>query len=393
MKKTLMAVVGAAIALTACNNSSDKNVKTIEQVDYTAVDIPDFVADSAYRYIGEQLAFGPRVPGTKEHKQCAQYLTSKMQQWADTVYVQDFNTVLWDGKTVKGTNIIASFDPANPNRVLLAAHWDSRAYADHDPNPDNHHKAIPGANDGASGVGLTVEVSKALETAYQTLLYQLGMVSTGGNKRGFLKSQRKLGQEEINTLKQAWKNLYGNNTENVVVLNNGLEFQEASNSAVETQLNESKKTLQDEINSLFHLYPDDFDRTFKEAIYPIVKAFETALNRDLLLEKEKKNHFFEFDVKEIIRASLKERYESYKLAKETGFLTINEIRRYENLNYVEGLDVVNVGLGAVLYDTNTHQYYTPNTGTVGTTEVEMNDMLEGHEEAQEFEASGNSASE
>jgi uncharacterized lipoprotein NlpE involved in copper resistance len=84
MKKTLMAVVGAAIALTACNNSSDKNVKTIEQVDYTAVDIPDFVADSAYRYIGEQLAFGPRVPGTKEHKQCAQYLTSKMQQGADT---------------------------------------------------------------------------------------------------------------------------------------------------------------------------------------------------------------------------------------------------------------------------------------------------------------------
>lgn len=163
MKKTLMAVVGAAIALTACNNSSDKNVKTIEQVDYTAVDIPDFVADSAYRYIGEQLAFGPRVPGTKEHKQCAQYLTSKMQQWADTVYVQDFNTVLWDGKTVKGTNIIASFDPANPNRVLLAAHWDSRAYADHDPNPDNHHKAIPGANDGASGVGVLMEMARNMQ--------------------------------------------------------------------------------------------------------------------------------------------------------------------------------------------------------------------------------------
>ena len=262
-------------------------------------------------------------------------------------------------------------------------------------------KLLKNTKDGASGTGLTVEVSKALETAYQTLLYQLGMVSTGGNKRGFLKSQRKLGQDEINALKKAWANLYANNNENVVVLNNGLEFQEASNSAVETQLNESKKTLQDEINSLFHLYPNDFERTFKEAIYPIVKAFETALNRDLLLEKEKKNHFFEFDVKEIVRVSIKERYEAYKLAKETGFMTLNEIRRRENMEYIEGLDVVNVGLGAVLYDTNKHVYYTPNTDTIGdigdggsneeTEEKKEQDMLIGHELAKEFDESGNSS--
>ena len=255
-------------------------------------------------------------------------------------------------------------------------------------------KLLRNTKDGASGVGLTVEVSKALETAYQTLLYQLGMVSTGGNKRGFLKATRKLTQEEIDALKRAWKNLYGNNSENVVVLNNGLEFQEASNSAVETQLNESKRTLADEINALFHIYPNDFFRTFKEAIYPVVRAFETALNRDLLLEKEKKNHFFEFDVKEIIRTSLKDRYESYKLAKETGFMTLNEIRRAENMEWIEGLDVVNVGLGAVLYDVNKHVYYTPNTDTVGDMSDETEktqEMLEGHELAQEFDASGNSA--
>lgn len=232
-------------------------------------------------------------------------------------------------------------------------------------DPYEFIKVLKNTKDGASGIGLTVQVSKALETAYQTLLYQLGMVSTGGNKRGFLKATRKLGQDEIDTLKRAWRNLYANNSENVVVLNNGIEFQEASNSAVETQLNESKKTLGDEINALFHIYPNDFNRTFKEAIYPIVKAFETALNRDLLLENEKKNHFFEFDVKEIIRASLKERYEAYKLAKDTGFMTLNEIRRAENMEYVEGLDVINVGLSAVLYDINTHVYYTPNTNTVG----------------------------
>ena len=264
-------------------------------------------------------------------------------------------------------------------------------------------KLLRNTKDGASGVGYTVEVSKALETAFQTLLYQLGMVSTGGNKRGFLKAERKLGQDEIDTLKKAWKNLYGNNSENVVVLNNGIDFREASNSAVETQLNESKKTLQDEINSLFHIYPNDFDRTFKEAIYPIVKAFETALNRDLLLEKEKGKFFFEFDVKEIIRANLNDRYQAYKLAKETGFMTLNEIRRAENMEYIEGLDVVNVGLGAVLYDVNRHVYYTPNTDTVGdiSNQGEMSEsekelektqnMLLGHELAKEFDESGNSA--
>ena len=263
--------------------------------------------------------------------------------------------------------------------------------------PYDFVKLLRNTKDGASGVGLTVEVSKALETAYQTLLYQLGLVKNGGNKKGFLKSQKVLGQAEIDTLKNAWKRYYANDEENVVVLNNGLEFQEASNNSVEMQLNESKKTLQNEINNLFHI-SDDFDLTFKEAIYPIIKAYETALNRDLLLEKEKGKYFFEFDVKEIVKANLTDRYNAYKTAKETGFMTLNEIRRQENMNYIEGLDVVNVGLGAVLYDTDTHTYFTPNTGE--TTEItnepseeaqKENDMIESHIMEQEFEQDGNSS--
>lgn len=251
-------------------------------------------------------------------------------------------------------------------------------------------KLLRNTKDGASGTGLIEEVSKALETAYQTLLYQLGLVKSGGNKKGFLKSTRKLAQDEIDTLKIAWRKLYANNEENVVVLNNGLDFQEASNSSVEMQLNESKKTLQDEINNLFHI-SDDFDLTYKLAIYPIVKAFETALNKDLLLEKEKGKYFFKFDVKEIIKASVKERFECYKLAKETGFMTTNEIRDWEDMNYIEGMDIINVGLGAVLYDCNTHQYYTPNTGDMQSIEDKEDAMLEGHELAKEFDESGNSS--
>lgn len=250
-------------------------------------------------------------------------------------------------------------------------------------------KLLKNTRDGAQGEGAIDQVSKALETAYQTLLCQLNMVSSGGNKRGFLKAIRKLGKEEIDTLRKAWKRLYSNDnhdkSEGIIVLNNGLEFQEASATAVETQLNESKRTLGEEINAIFHIYPSDFERTYKEAIFPIVRAFETALNRDLLLEKEKKNYFFQFDTKEIVRVSIRERFEAYQMAKNTGFITLNEIRQAENMEAIEGMDVINVGLGAVLYDINKHIYYTPNTNKIGDVENPENEeeMEEGGEQGTE----------
>ena len=96
-------------------------------------------------------------------------------------------------------------------------------------------KLLRNTKDGASGKGLTEEISKALETAYSTLVYQLGLVQTGGNKKGFLQAERRLGQEEVDKLKEAWKRLYANNTESVMVLNYGIKFQETSNSSVEMQ--------------------------------------------------------------------------------------------------------------------------------------------------------------
>lgn len=248
--------------------------------------------------------------------------------------------------------------------------------------PHEFIKLLRNTKDGASGVGLCSEVSKALETAYNMLKYQLMLVKGGGNKKGFIKSQRKLGQEEIDLLKAAWSNLYANDQSNVVVLNNGLEFQEASNTSVEMQLNESKKTLQDEINNIFHI-SDDYYETFKKAIYPIVKAFETELNRVLLLENEKSKYYFEFDVKEIVRANIKERYEAYKIAKEIGLKTLNELRRDENLNDIEGLDVVDFGLGSVLYDINKQEYYTPNTGAVKGGEATITEDSNGNTETTE----------
>ena len=268
----------------------------------------------------------------------------------------------------RSVSIMKNADPINKSYTILV---NGKTY-----QPYQFIKLLRNTKDGASGVGLTVQVSKALETAYSTLIYQLGLVKSGGNKKGFLKSSRRLDQDTIDTLKRAWKNLYTNNSENVIVLNDGLEFQEASNNSVEMQLDQNKNTLTAEIKSIFHIKEDFYD-TFKEAIYPIVKAFETAINRDLLLEKEKKNYFFALDVNEIVKANLKERYEAYKTASDAGWISKNEIRAKENLEAIEGMDVINVGLGSVLYDINSHQYYTPNTDKTADLNSEGGELLDG----------------
>ena len=268
----------------------------------------------------------------------------------------------------RNVSIMKNADPINKSYTILV---NGKTY-----QPYQFIKLLRNTKDGASGVGLTVQVSKALETAYSTLIYQLGLVKSGGNKKGFLKSSRRLDQDTIDTLKRAWKNLYTNNTENVIVLNDGLEFQEASNNSVEMQLDQNKNTLTAEIKSIFHIKEDFYD-TFKEAIYPIVKAFETAINRDLLLEKEKKNYFFALDVNEIVKANLKERYEAYKTASDAGWISKNEIRAKENLEAIEGMDVINVGLGSVLYDINSHKYYTPNTDKTADLNSEGGELLDG----------------
>jgi len=157
--KRILPLILSLIFLWACNNSTEPSTN---ETDYSAVNVPEFVADSAYRYVAEQLQFGFRAPGSKGHQQCAIYLADKMRQWCDTVIVQNFSTTLWNGDTYQGQNIIASLNPEKENRVLLGAHWDSRLWADHDPDPANHKKPIMGANDGASGIGTLMEMARIM---------------------------------------------------------------------------------------------------------------------------------------------------------------------------------------------------------------------------------------
>ncbi|MDR1739900.1 MAG: M28 family peptidase [Bacteroidales bacterium] len=121
-----------------------------------------FNHDSAYRFVVEQLAFGQRVPGSKAHRECALYMAGRLRDFADTVFVQEFSARRWDGAALRGSNIIASFNPSASQRVFLCAHWDSRPYADNENDEALHRRSIDGANDGASGVGVLLEIARVL---------------------------------------------------------------------------------------------------------------------------------------------------------------------------------------------------------------------------------------
>jgi hypothetical protein len=124
--------------------------------------VPVFDADSAYMFIEKQLAFGPRVPNSKGHRECGDWLEAKMREYGADVTVQNADITAYNGDVLHARNIIASFMPENKERVLLCAHWDTRPWADSDPDSTNHYKPYPGANDGGSGVGILLEVARQL---------------------------------------------------------------------------------------------------------------------------------------------------------------------------------------------------------------------------------------
>lgn len=223
-------------------------------------------------------------------------------------------------------------------------------------------KLLRNTKDGASGESVRDEISKALLTAYQNLLMQYASAKKGGKKRGFLMTEKSLTKEVLEKLKNDWESLYSNDGLNSIVLPAGAKFQESTDSTFETSVNATRKQLNDEINAIFHIGKTDAE-TFNNAILPILTAFECAINRVLLLEKEKDDGlFFAFDTKEMLKGDMKSRFEAYGIGIEKGFIMPNEVRYLENMDELDGLDIINFGLSAVLYDPKTKTYYTPNTG-------------------------------
>ena len=224
---------------------------------------------------------------------------------------------------------------------------------------------------GSDSHSIITENSELLSVAYEILKFEQKQIKKGGNKRGFFRSEKHLDKEAVKELKKAVKTIYSSNDteERSAILNDGIDFKETSATSVELQLNENKKTNTGEIFNVFG-FPatvvlggateKDVDQ-FTECVINLLNVIEAALDKDLLLESEKKNRYFAFDTRELTRGKLKERYEAYEIALKNHFLQIDEVRREEDKEPL-GFNYISLSLGDVLLDPKTQKAFVPNTG-------------------------------
>ena len=156
-----LVILSITLLVFSCSTAGKKSENKTATI---LVSVPEFSADSAYQYVKKQVDFGPRVPNSAEHKACAEFLISSLKQFGAEVTVQDADLTSFNGVRLKSKNIIGSYNTQAVTRILLFAHWDTRPWADNDPDKKNHKTPILGANDGASGVGVLLELARVLNT-------------------------------------------------------------------------------------------------------------------------------------------------------------------------------------------------------------------------------------
>ena len=159
MNKNILAVISLVLLVASCGNL--KKQTTDESASLQPVG-PVFCADSAYLYCQAQCDFGPRTMNSKAHDDCEKWIISKFESFGMQVTPQKAVLKGYDGTSLNSTNIIASYRPDLTDRVLLCAHWDSRPWADNDPDEANWKTPVMAANDGASGVAVMLEIARLL---------------------------------------------------------------------------------------------------------------------------------------------------------------------------------------------------------------------------------------
>jgi glutaminyl-peptide cyclotransferase len=177
------------LPIAGCKSDSNKHsgTNTSEVVDnpsFAKMQAAAFSSDSAFEYVKKQVGFGPRVPGTTAHKQCADWLFGFLKTVADTVIWQEATVSDNRGGRTGLRNIIASFNPAVKQRILLCAHWDTRPFSDEDPLIKT--KPADGANDGGSGVAVLLEISRQLAANRPGIGIDIILFDAedGGDRRG-----------------------------------------------------------------------------------------------------------------------------------------------------------------------------------------------------------------
>lgn len=234
----------------------------------------------------------------------------------------------------------------------------------------NVFRLVNNTKNGVSGIGFVSDCQDLLSTILGSLQYENSSISSGV-RRGFLKSKAKLDKDKMDELKQAWKRLTNPNQSDVLVLNAGIEFEDASSTATESQLSQNKTINMHQILAYFGLPTNFFEGANSDsyltavriAVLPIVKQLVTALNNYLLLESEKQDLKFDIDTSELLRINANERFTAYQTGLSSGILTIDEVRRMENLPVLD-MQYLKLGLGDVLYNIKNGSIFVPNTGAI-----------------------------
>ncbi len=225
------------------------------------------------------------------------------------------------------------------------------------------------SSDGVTGRGAVQEHKTLLSAMYNALKYENVISRTGGNKKGFLQAEHKLSQEAFDKMKRAWEELYANNGNNMMLLNDGVKYVPSASTSVEMQLNENKRTNSEQIAAIFGLSPEVISGTadtakymsaVRTAVLPVVEAYEAALNKSLLTEAEKGRYYFALDTTELLKGDTLSRYQAYAVGLQNNFLQIDEVRYLEDMAPI-GFNYVKLGLQDVLLDPKTNTVYTPNT--------------------------------
>ena len=159
----LVAAIAYGWSTIAALTSPSPETEDVEALEKTNPVGPVFDADSAYAFCQQQCDFGPRAMNTKGHDDCRAWIVEKFKQYGCHVIEQHADLTGYDGTVLKSTNIMAQYRPEQTTRILLCAHWDSRPWADNDPDEANWHKPILAANDAASGVAVMMEVARLLQ--------------------------------------------------------------------------------------------------------------------------------------------------------------------------------------------------------------------------------------
>lgn len=232
---------------------------------------------------------------------------------------------------------------------------------------------------GLKGQGILSKNKDILALALLEQSFLRSNLESGGNLKGFFTSDSRL--KDVDTVRQKLKEeLKG--SQKYTFFNEGLKYNAIQSSNTDMQLLQNREFTNNEIKKIFNIPSEiktdsDYRVFLKTCITPYLNLIENALNKYLLLQKEKNDgYYFQFDVKELTKASVKERFEAYRMALDSGIKTVNEIRTDESLESLEGMDVLKGSLGSIYYDIGSKSYFTPNTGQVQSQQAMGGEAIE-----------------